>query len=432
MRLLALVWPELREPEADVAPFERMLDALDDLSPRVEAVDTGVAIVEITGLTALWGPERRVAARAAMLTRAVAPLAVRCGVGDNRWLATLAARLARFEREGAPAAFRTLERAELRDLPLALLPADAATRQRLALFGLTTMSQLADLPHSSVGAQFGAIGERLQDLARGHDPRPIAPRRRPERVEASIVFETPLDGVGAAGLTLRRLAADLCDRLRERHLAPGRAVLDLRFEDAPDLHVGQPFPQPALEPDWIARLLLTRVEAAARARMQPDAEEEPRVASVHLRFDRLADPAVRQLPAFEARAGRWEELRWSLERIRHRFGPGRLWRATQRAADRGAAGASVAAGRHRLMTRRYLDHPLVQVETDADGAPIHLRMDGTDHGEVGICNRWRVDDGWWREPVARACYKVVTRSGLLCTIFLDEIRGTWHLERVFD
>ena len=62
--------------------------------------------------------------------------------------------------------------------------------------------------------------------------------------------------------------------------------------------------------------------------MQADAEEEPRVASVHLRFDRLADPAVRQLPAFEARAGRWEELRWSLERIRHRFGPGRLWRAT--------------------------------------------------------------------------------------------------------
>jgi hypothetical protein len=85
MRLLALVWPELRESEADVAPFERMLDALDDLSPRVEAVDAGVAIVEITGLTALWGPERRIAARAAMLTRAVAPLAVRCGVGDNRW-----------------------------------------------------------------------------------------------------------------------------------------------------------------------------------------------------------------------------------------------------------------------------------------------------------------------------------------------------------
>jgi nucleotidyltransferase/DNA polymerase involved in DNA repair len=334
-RLLALVWPELREADADAGPFERMLDALDDLSPRVEAVDAGVALVEITGLEAMFGPERRVAARAVMLARGVAPLAVRCGVGDNRWLATLAARLARFERDGAPAAFRTLERPELSDLPLTLLPADPATRQRLALFGLTTMVQLAGLPRSSVGAQFGAAGERLQALARGHDPRPIVPRRRPERVEAGAAFETPIDGVGAAGLTLRRLAGELCDRLRQRHLAPGRAVLELRFEDAPVMRVAQAFPQPVLEPDWIARLLLSRIESSARARSFPAGEqrveeghEEPRVASVHLRFDRLADPAARQLPAFEARAGRWEELRWSLERIRHRFGAGRLWRAT--------------------------------------------------------------------------------------------------------
>jgi hypothetical protein len=372
-RLLALVWPDLREADADAHTFERILDALDDLSPRVEAVDVGVALVDITGLEPMVGPERRVAARAVMLARGVAPLAVRCGVGDNRWLATLAARLARFERDGAPAAFRTLERAELRDLPLTLLPADPATRQRLALFGLTMMAQLADLPRSSVGAQFGAIGERLQALARGDDPRPIVPRRRPEQVEAGAAFETPIDGVGAAGLTLRRLAGELCDRLRDRHLAPGRAVLELRFEDAPVMRVAQPFPQPVLEPDWIARLLLSRLEAAARVRMYPgrqptaneapnqlarwssvaapgnsehvngssmavgyqsgqvhldDERHEPRVASVHLRFDRLADPASRQLPAFEARAGRWEELRWSIERIRHRFGSGRLWRAT--------------------------------------------------------------------------------------------------------
>ena len=397
-RILALVWPELRLPDTDARPFERMLDALDDLSPRVEAVDLGVALVDVTGLEPMWGPEQRIAARAVMLVRAVAPLHVRCGIGDNRWLATLAARLAQPTRPDAPAALRVLARDELPDLPLTLLPADAATRQRFTLFGLTRMQQLAELPRSAVGAQFGAAGERLQALARGHDPRPIVPRPRPERVEAGAIFEPPIDGVGAVGLTLRRLAAELCDRLRERHLAPGRATLVLRFEDAPALHVAQPFPQPALEPDWIARLLLSRVEAAARLRTsrfaaeprtsraavvprtnqsglsqgerpqglvpaahnlsksmtlnrsasvkpgdsspkastvgtrqeqeRPEgAEEEPRVASVRLAFDRLADPATRQLPAFEVQAGRWEELRWSIERIRHRFGEGRLWRA---------------------------------------------------------------------------------------------------------
>jgi nucleotidyltransferase/DNA polymerase involved in DNA repair len=376
MRLLALVWPELRLPDADARPFERMLDALDDLSPRVEAVDLGVALVDITGLEPMWGPERRIAARAVMLARGVAPLRVRCGIGENRWLATLAARLARFERADAPAALRDMGRQDLPGLPLALLPADVATRQRFGLFGLTRMAQLADLPRSAVGAQFGVAGERLQALARGHDPRPLIPRRRPERVEAGHTFETPLEGVGAAGLVLRRLAAELCDRLRGRHLAPGRAVLTLHLEDAPALRVAQPFPQPALEPDWIARLLLSRLEAAARARSSrppgltakngsksasawptvaqgdnswarrgsklavspatgqaadtddDDEDAEPRVASVHLVLDRLSDPATRQLPAFEARAGRWEELRWSLERIRHRFGEGRLWRAS--------------------------------------------------------------------------------------------------------
>jgi nucleotidyltransferase/DNA polymerase involved in DNA repair len=426
-RIMALVWPELRASDADATSWKPMLDALDDLSPRVEAVDLGVALVDVTGLGPLWGPERRIAARAVALVRAVAPLRVRCGVGGNRWLATLAARLARFERPDAPAAFHVLEADELRDLSLDLLPADAATRARISRFGLTTMGQLAELPRSAVGAQFGAPGDRLQALARGHDPRPIVPRRRPERVARRATFEPPLSGTGAVGLALRRLAAELCDELRARPLAPGRATLSLDLEDAPPLRVIQAFPQPALEPDWIARLLLSRLEAAARARScrgagpsarsdpkvaggpaagQPDesaeaparprgklpsstvvaaprpiepisalkqaknprksktstgpeslkdnpvvpwqlraeeAEDEPGIASVTLAFDRLIDPAMTQLPAFEARSARWEELRWSFERIRHRFGDGRLWRAT---VDRPAA--ALAEHRSRL------------------------------------------------------------------------------------
>ncbi|HEX6129261.1 MAG TPA: hypothetical protein VF071_09600 [Candidatus Limnocylindria bacterium] len=343
-RLLAMVWPGLRVPGAEpahLAAFEPMLDRLDDLSPRVEAVDVGVALVDITGLGALHGTERRIAARAVALTRQVAQLHVRCGVGENRWLAALAARLARSERPDAPAAFRALATEELERLPLDLLPADPATRQRFALFGLTAMGQLAALPRSAVGAQFGAAGERLQALARGRDPRPLAPRRRPERLARRVTFEPPVEGVGATALALRRACAELCDALRGRHLAPGRARLALELEDAPTLAVELAFPAPVLEPDWIARLLIGRLEAAARSRRM---EEEPRVTALNLILDRLSDPAARQLPAFEAQAGRWEELRWSLERLAARFGEGRLWRA-----EHVRPNASLAEDRSRLV-----------------------------------------------------------------------------------
>ena len=349
-RLLALVWPDLRT-EAEIASavdVNAMLDRLDDLSPRVEAVDRGVALVDVTGLGPSLGDERRIAARAVALVREVAPLPVRAGIGDNRWLAALAARLARPSRPEAPAAFHALPsgaaavRHALAAFPLVLLPAEPETRQRLALFGLTTLGELAGLPRSAVGAQFGREGERLQALARGEDPRPLVPRRRPERLVNRATFEPPVDGVGGAALALRRCCAELCDRLRARHLAPGRATLALELEDAPRLSIELAFPEPALEPDWIARLLIGRLEQATRARQGE--EEEPRIGAIGLAFDRLADPAARQLPAFEAHVGRWEELRWALQRLTMRFGEGRLWRASH---DRPSA--SLAEDRARLV-----------------------------------------------------------------------------------
>jgi nucleotidyltransferase/DNA polymerase involved in DNA repair len=349
MRVLALVWPTLRGEAAapdTVARFEALLDRLDDLSPRVEALEVGVALVDVMGLEPMHGSERRVAARAVTLAD-VYP--VRAGIGDNRWLAVLAARLAR-ARTGdatARAACRIFPpgegRTTLAPLPIGLLPAEPAIRDRFSLFGLTTMGQLASLPRSAVAAQFGAEGERLQALARGEDARPLVPRRRPERLETTVRFEPPAEGTTEITLALRRAATSLTDPLRGRHLAPGRATLTLHREAAAPLTVTLALPEPSNDPDWIARLLLARLEAEVRTRSarttrvtetaaSPD--DEPRITAIGLTLDRLTNPAARQLPAFEPQAGRWEELRWSLERVGARFGSGRLWRAV---ADRPTA-----------------------------------------------------------------------------------------------
>jgi protein ImuB len=333
VRLLALVWPTLRT-DADGAEtagrWEALLDRLDDLSPRVEALEEGVALVDVTGLEPMHGSERRVAARAVALA-GIYP--VRAGIGDNRWLASLAVRLARPGDGGTGAEARAAclvlptgeGRATLAPMPIGLLPAEPDVEDRFRLFGLTTMGQLAGLPRSAVAAQFGEVGERLQALARGEDPRPLVPRRRPERLATTVRFEPSAEGVTEITLALRRAATALTDRLAGRHLAPGRAILTLDREAAPPLAVHLALPEPSTDPDWITRLLLARLEASLRG--SSGEEEEVQITSLALTLDRLTNPAARQLPAFEPQAGRWEELRWSVERIGARFGDGRLWRA---------------------------------------------------------------------------------------------------------
>ena len=322
MRVLMLVWPSMRAIDA-LTQWEGLLDRLDDLSPRIEALEEGVALVDVTGLEPMHGSERRVAARAVALA---GTYPVRAGIGDNRWLASLAVRLARGTERATCLILPAGEgRAALAPMPIGLLPAEPAVQDRFSLFGLTTMGQLAGLPRSAVAAQFGEVGERLQALARGEDPRPLVPRRRPERLATMVRFEPPAEGVTEITLALRRAATALTDRLGGRHLAPGRAILTLEREAAPPLTVHLALPEPSTDPDWITRLLLARLEAQVRG--SAGGEEEARITSLALSLDRLTNPAARQLPAFEPQAGRWEELRWSVERISARFGEGRLWRA---------------------------------------------------------------------------------------------------------
>ena len=50
---------------------------------------------------------------------------------------------------------------------------------------------------------------------------------------------------------------------------------------------------------------------------------------------------------------------------------------------------------------------------------------------VEVCNRWRVDENWWREPIARDYFKVVG-TRWLALIYYDRLSRSWHLERLYD
>ena len=80
------------------------------------------------------------------------------------------------------------------------------------------------------------------------------------------------------------------------------------------------------------------------------------------------------------------------------------------------------------MTRLLRAHPEISVELD-DG---NLVMAWNGRRErVEVCNRWRVEESWWRDPIARDYYKVVG-DRWLALIYFDRAAGSWHLERLYD
>jgi hypothetical protein len=82
------------------------------------------------------------------------------------------------------------------------------------------------------------------------------------------------------------------------------------------------------------------------------------------------------------------------------------------------------------VTRLLRAHPAIEVETDPEGRLVALRWNGQ-REPVEVCNHWRIEESWWREPIARDYFKVVGRQWL-ALVYRDRLDGTWHLERIYD
>lgn len=86
------------------------------------------------------------------------------------------------------------------------------------------------------------------------------------------------------------------------------------------------------------------------------------------------------------------------------------------------------------MTRLWADGQPVAVEPGPDGLPRRFFWQSAWHDVAHIANRWRIQTGWWLPgaDAARAYIKLVTTTGLLCTLYQDLRDGAWYCARVYD
>ena len=72
----------------------------------------------------------------------------------------------------------------------------------------------------------------------------------------------------------------------------------------------------------------------------------------------------------------------------------------------------------------------VTVRTDEFGEPEFVNLPGkpTRHVEI-IREHWRIDEGWWRQPMSREYRTVILDGGGSITLYHDLLKGLWYVQR---
>lgn len=347
--------PEARFLPADRERYAESMEAalrrIGDLAPAVEGTTDpddpafGQVLVGIEGLARLWGSEPVLVGRAVALVAPILPGSPRTGVGNTRFGAQVAAVVGARGRaspadpsadpplSSIPVGGSSVEAAFLAPLPIGLLSAETAIRERFRLFGLTRIGELAGLDRSAVVARFGVPGGDLHDLARGLDGRPLRPRRPVEHLRAEVELEPPVDTLEPLRFVLRHLCGALCEQLAARGAGAARATLDVVPERGEPVRYEQALPEPAAAAELLERLLMARLEAAP-----PTGSVE----RLRLELDGTAPATGQQLGLFTPQLGRAAHLDWQLAGLAIRFGPDRLLQARLLDPDAVVAGERFA------------------------------------------------------------------------------------------
>jgi hypothetical protein len=384
-------------------------------SPVVEPDGPLGAWFDATGVRLTLGSE---AAYGAAVLAAVAAAGgqARLGIGLNKWVAAVAARLS------APGEVTVVDdtetRAFLRPLPLEWLPLPRAALTTLRLLGIETMGQFADLPRAAVGRRFGRQAVAAHRLACGEDPRPLVGATLELAVLVRAAPEPPVVERGQLRGTLARLAASGLAELRQRGQAARTVTLGLASAGGRRGEQARHLPAPVSEVAALLPHLDELAGALLRAGLGPSAAVEG-IGEVWLRLAGIAPPAVAQarLPGLGEEAEEERAIReWVWAELRRRY-PGQVPRlqavvpAAPLAEERWRFDGAVPRRPARLWRR---------------GRVRALELDGRWHRVVAGGLVERVDLWWPREQHRRVVW-VELADGQRLLLGWDRPPGAWVL-----
>ena len=190
-----------------------MVSVVEGFCPQVEVLRPGICAIAVRGPARYFGGEEELA-RKISETVTGRGLDCRIGIADGMFAALLAAGKepsGAMVPPGGAAAF-------LAPLPVAALqiPELDALLPRL---GITTLGEFAALPAAEAANRFGTQGALAHRLARGLDPRPLAPRPPAAELSVQREFDPPAEQSEPVVFAAKALADQLHAGLAARGLA---------------------------------------------------------------------------------------------------------------------------------------------------------------------------------------------------------------------
>src|SRR5712664_3573528 len=216
----------MRSESQEEAARAALLDAAWSVSPRVEDTAPDTLVLDLDGLTALFGTDENIAQELARRVAAIG-LAARVAVAANLEVAIHAAR----GFPGITIIPAGEERRRLGTLPVGVLTTEAETLEIFERWGVETLQALAALPVLQLSERLGQEGVRLSELARGVRQRSLVLAQASTNFAEEMELDDAVEELEPLSFLLGRLLDQLCARLEARALAV-RAVR-IRFELQP-------------------------------------------------------------------------------------------------------------------------------------------------------------------------------------------------------
>ena len=422
----------VRDQDEEWRRFEQVVASIEEIVPRVEVVEPGLALVPVGGAVRYYGDEETVTS-IIFDKLAAGGVDARIGLADGPFAATWAAHSA------SPSEPLIVEdtRAFLASLDIASLEHDDLV-STFRWLGVTTLGALADLPREAIASRFGDVGLAAHRLAHGED-RSVDPRRIPVELAVESRFEDPLELTDQVAFAARGLAVRLIDGLRQEGIAPHRILIEAESDDGEVRsriwRSADPFTEDALS---------DRVRWQLQAWVEQSRKESGGIVRLRLDPSDLSGEG-RQLGFFTDEAARVEAER-AFARVQTLVGSDGVLEAVRQGGRLPSEQVAWSRWQEQVVRERDVSAPWpgavpdpapalvppeptrLEVEWE-DGMPVRVRLGTRWVPVLTWAGPWRMTGSWWKgdQPVDR--YQLVTSAGA----FLCVVRASvTYLAAVYD